>query len=65
MDSIEASTIHHALTKVGINLTSDRIDELKEIYIQYLSELEAMHNLDLDATEVSGVFKLDPIGELE
>ena len=34
MNSTESSTIRNALGKVGIELTSDKIDELTEIYIQ-------------------------------
>jgi hypothetical protein len=65
MNSTESCTIRHALGKVGIELTSDKIDELTEIYIQYLSQLEDMHNLDLDITEVTGTFLPGPISELE
>jgi hypothetical protein len=65
MNSTESSTIRNALGKVGIKLTSDKIDELTEIYIQYLSQLEDMHNLDLDTTEVTGTFLPGPISEPE
>ncbi|SVA47552.1 uncharacterized protein METZ01_LOCUS100406 [marine metagenome] len=65
MKSTEASTIREALKRVGIELASDRIDELKEIYVQYLSQLEDMHNLDLDTSEVTGVFLPGPISELK
>ena len=65
MNSIEASTIRNSLKRVGIELTSDRIDELKEIYVQYLSQLEDIHNLDLNVAEVTGVFLPGPIGERE
>lgn len=65
MNSIEASTIRNSLKRVGIELTSDRIDELKEIYVQYLSQLEDIHNLDLDVAEVTGGFLPGPIGERE
>ena len=65
MNSTESSTIRNAQGKVGIELTSDKIDELTEIYIQYLSQLEDMHNLDLGITEVTGTFLPGPISELE
>tara|TARA_Y100000758_G_scaffold285728_1_gene236000 strand:+ start:2809 stop:3006 length:198 start_codon:yes stop_codon:yes gene_type:complete len=65
MKSTEASTIREALKRVGIELASDQIDELKEIYVQYLSQLEDMHNLDLDTSEVTGVFLPGPISELK